>query len=662
MTKSFYTTVIILLTGLILSASSAMATIYEVTSLSTSNTGTGTSGTLYYCISQANQSAGPHSINFTVAGTININSSTAILPALNKQIAINATTAPGYNGIPVVILDGSGSGGGNGIEITFSGCELYGLEIANFPYRGIYIHGNNADNFIIGAAGKGNVIRDNGYYGISVDAADYGVIAYNKIGTDASGFNCAGNNYDGIDIENAADYNQILFNHVSCNGYNGIQIGGSGYNVIKSNIVGPLNDDCQGNLYRGIDIEDGSNNNQVGGSNATDFNKIAGNLYWGIEVKNNSSDNLISGNSYLCNDYGAISLDNFGNNNMVPPVISSASTTLISGMASANATVEIFKSQDTNPTQCVTTPGNQGADYLGSVVAGATGAWSLSGTFGGKVTATATDANGNTSEFSSSVSTGSTDTLANECSGYIPFISASFNSSASTVCEKQCISFTDQSQNAAAWYWTFEGGIPPTSTLQNPDNICYSAPGVFEVKMVVYDAGGSDSSVATLLVTVNATPTIPEISQQGDTLISTPATGYQWFLNTIIIPGATNQKYVVDQSGFYSVEITDSVGCTALSTADYIDITGVESLADQHIKLLVDEQSAMPLLLIKGLQGHKAQMTVFDVTGKIISRETLSIHSDVFTKILNPSSVTAGIYYVTVQTDVHLFTGKFFHR
>lgn len=658
MRKPFAITTIVFLCILLL-ITQAGATNYEVNSLATSNTGTGTSGTLRYCITQANQSIGPHTINFSIAGSISISSSSFLLPALNKQIIIDATTAPGYAGIPVVTLDGSGSGGGNGIEITASGCELYGLDIAHFAGRGIYVHGNNAGNFIIGAAGKGNVIRDNSYYGISVDAADFGVIAYNKIGTDATGNICAGNNYDGIDFINAADHHQVLFNHISCNGYNGIQIGGSDYNEIKSNVIGPLSTECQGNLYRGVDIEDGSQHNIVGGANPSEFNKISGNLYWGIEVKNNSPGNLLSGNSYSCNDYGAISLDNNGNNDMIAPVITAANTVLITGISAPNAAIQVFKSQNTNPTQCANTPSNQGADYLASTTADASGNWSLAGTFGGYVVATATDANNNTSPFSASVTTGATDTLVNECSGYIPAITASFNASSTVVCEKQCISFTDQSLNAADWHWTFEGGTPSTSSLQNPDNICYSEPGIFSVTLVVYGASAGDSSVAVLYVTVNATPVIPIITQQNDTLISTPAIGYQWNLNTIPISGATNQQYIITQNGYYSVTITDSVGCTAISTADYFSITGIGAVTDQWMKIITAAETGSIQLLIGNMTGTTAQIMIYDMYGRTVFTETILITSALFSKNLQWSNeVTTGGYFVQLKTEDLLMVKK----
>jgi parallel beta-helix repeat protein len=398
---------------------SGSATVYTVNSLATTNTGSGNSGTLYYCISQANFVTGPHTINFSVAGTIAISSPSSVLPALVKEITIDGSTAPGYAGTPVVILDGTGLTGGDGLSINAANCRIYGLDITNFPYSGIDIS-SASNGFQIGGSGKGNVIRNNGYYGIQVTSADNGKIAYNKIGTDPTGMTCAMNQYDGIDLNTGANNDTIMNNQISCNGYNGIQIGGSNNNVVRGNLIGPLLGQCTGSGYRGVDIEDGSTGNIIGGPSPADFNKIAGNLYWGIEVKTaNTINNVISGNSYSCNDYGAIDVNTGGNNNIAPPVISTANTTTIAGTAMANAIIELFKSQNTNPSLCSSTPSNQGVDYIGTVTANGTGSWSMSGTFSGYVTATQRDANGNTSEFSTAMYTGAVGSLSNSCSGNV---------------------------------------------------------------------------------------------------------------------------------------------------------------------------------------------------------------------------------------------------
>jgi len=648
MKQNLYGTIAIFLFT-ICASTPVFATVYDVNSLGNTNSGSGTSGTLLYCVSQANLSAGPHAINFSVAGTISINSTASLLPALNQSITIDGSTAPGYAGSPVIILDGTGLGSGHGIEITAADCGIYGLEIANFPYSGLYLNGPLVNNFIIGTSSKGNVIRSNGYFGISLDGAHDGVIAYNHIGTDVTGSTCLGNGYDGIDFINSASNNQILYNHISCNGYDGIQVGGSNNNVIKGNIIGPLANACQGNLYDGINIKDDSQDNTVGGTSPADFNKLAGNQYWGIKIENNASENLLSGNSYLCNSYGAINLDN-GNNNMPAPVISSANATSVSGTSSPNAVIEVFKSQSTNSAQCPGAPGAQGADFLGTTTADAGGNWTLTGVFGGYLTATARDANNNTSAFGSNVFTGIVDTLVNACSGSILSVVSAFSPSATGICEKACIDFTDQSQNAAAWHWYFQGATPDTSTLQNPVNICYNDSGIFPVTLVVYDASGTDSSVSVLYITVHPTPPIPVITISGDTLTSTSAITYQWYLNSVSIPGATDLQYIAQQSGFYYVEITDSAGCTSISLTSYIDLTGLPGLNDSYMELSFNAQSGNCELIIYGMEGKKANLIFYDLYGRTLKEKELNINSPTFTATFQLTDLPTGLYLVRLST------------
>jgi hypothetical protein len=61
---------------------------------------------------------------------------------------------------------------------------------------------------------------------------------------------------------------------------------------------------------------------------------------------------------------------------------------------------------------------------------------------------------------------------------------AFFSASDVIVCEGQCINFTDGSFNTPTnWTWTFAGGIPSSSTAQNPSTICYLNAGVYPVNL-----------------------------------------------------------------------------------------------------------------------------------------------------------------------------------
>ncbi|OFX83323.1 MAG: hypothetical protein A2W99_12065 [Bacteroidetes bacterium GWF2_33_16] len=57
------------------------------------------------------------------------------------------------------------------------------------------------------------------------------------------------------------------------------------------------------------------------------------------------------------------------------------------------------------------------------------------------------------------------------------------------------ISFTDKSSNKPdAWYWTFEGGNPSTSTEENP-SVTYSSSGIYNVTLSVINDGGENEII-----------------------------------------------------------------------------------------------------------------------------------------------------------------------
>ncbi|HUM45372.1 MAG TPA: T9SS type A sorting domain-containing protein [Chitinophagales bacterium] len=160
-----------------------------------------------------------------------------------------------------------------------------------------------------------------------------------------------------------------------------------------------------------------------------------------------------------------------------------------------------------------------------------------------------------------------------------PVSSVSFSASQNTMCEKFCISYSDSSTNSPLnWQWFFPGGNPSFSTEQNPGNVCYNDPGTFDVTLITTSAGANDTLTVEDYITVYPTPPLPVITQDAYVLTSSPAFSYQWLLNTVNIPGATNQSYTVLQSGLYTVLTSNEQGC--ISSSDwYVSITGTDDLA-----------------------------------------------------------------------------------
>lgn len=69
------------------------------------------------------------------------------------------------------------------------------------------------------------------------------------------------------------------------------------------------------------------------------------------------------------------------------------------------------------------------------------------------------------------------------------------------------VSFEDLSYGPiTSWNWYFEGGTPSTSTVQNPMNIVYSTPGIYDVRLVVRSGTYSDTLVKTDYIVVTTEP------------------------------------------------------------------------------------------------------------------------------------------------------------
>lgn len=386
------------------------AAVYTVNTTGDAGTGAGTTGDLRYCIMQANAvvAGAPHTIRFNIPGTapfiISVNSD---LPAVTRAgTVIDATTQPGFSpaNIPVVYIESS-SGGVNGIWVNnAANTEIYGLQIYNFD-NGIYIFGDAADGFIIGAPNKKNVINRCNYYHLFIESADNGVIQSNNIGCDLTGsfgYAPAQSLYspNGLYFLNSADSNMVggvvtgEGNIIAGSTGSAVHIGeyapndpstGSSGNTFFGNTIGGSGPDMAWWSWA-FWIDGNSNNNIIGGvlqgqgnnlSNATTGYSANsyGNLVVGINEKN-ATGNQVRGNNMVCAyGYGIVlagSTGSIANHNIQPPVISSQTVNVLKGTAPPNSFVDIYTSRLCNDIYITC----KGETYLTTVAADGSGNWS----------------------------------------------------------------------------------------------------------------------------------------------------------------------------------------------------------------------------------------------------------------------------------------------
>lgn len=138
------------------------------------------------------------------------------LPASIRPVVIDATTQPGYNGTPLVVIDGGGQPAGRrGPEINGNSSIVRGLEIRNFYYEGLKIGGS--DYTIV----ESNYIHHNGDVGIVVHSSSNCMIG----GTSPEPGNTITNNTDaGIAVSGNSTDNSILCNSIYGNTGLGIDL------------------------------------------------------------------------------------------------------------------------------------------------------------------------------------------------------------------------------------------------------------------------------------------------------------------------------------------------------------------------------------------------------------------------------------------------------
>src|SRR5438477_245758 len=256
----------------------------------------------------------PDTISFAIpgAGTHTI-ALLSPLPLVFDPAVIDATTQPGFAGMPLVELDGSSAGANaNGLDVLADNA-VRGLVINRFSGSAIFLHGGGnliATNYL-GTDASGTTARANGGFGVlAIDsannviggttAADRNVISANShgiyitgslsvgnliqgnfIGTDRTGHAALGNApFHGVPIDGASN-NTIggtapgARNVISANGFGGALSANAG---VATGGSGAAGNHVQGNLI-GTDV---SGANRLGNNTTGVFIAAPGNIIGGV--------------------------------------------------------------------------------------------------------------------------------------------------------------------------------------------------------------------------------------------------------------------------------------------------------------------------------------------------------------------------------------------
>lgn len=154
---------------------------------------------------------------------------------------------------------------------------------------------------------------------------------------------------------------------------------------------------------------------------------------------------------------------------------------------------------------------------------------------------------------------------------------ANFSASENGGCLPVTINFFDESaNNPTSWLWTFPGGTPATSTMQNP-TVTYNTKGSWNVTLVATNPAGSDTRTEQDFIDVNDTPiTYFEFVQDENILsfinLHEGGTSFLWEFGDFNTSTEENPVHVYEEDGIYQVILSVTNECGTTSYTEFIDV------------------------------------------------------------------------------------------
>lgn len=175
--------------------------------------------------------------------------------------------------------------------------------------------------------------------------------------------------------------------------------------------------------------------------------------------------------------------------------------------------------------------------------------------------------------------------------GSAPTLNADFSASATAIPVGGTVDFTDLSTGGpTTWSWTFNGGTPASSSVQNPAAVQYNTAGIYTVSLTIGDGTSTDTETKTNYITVGDPPpsadfvTDATVIPVGGTVNFTDLSGgsptsWSWTFTGGTPASSTDQNpsgIVYNTAGTYTVSMTatNAQGSDTETKVNYITVGG----------------------------------------------------------------------------------------
>jgi len=158
--------------------------------------------------------------------------------------------------------------------------------------------------------------------------------------------------------------------------------------------------------------------------------------------------------------------------------------------------------------------------------------------------------------------------------------SAGFSANNTSGCAPLPVQFNNLSSgNTTTWAWSFPGGSPATSAVQNP-TVSYTTPGVYSVTLIASNSAGSDTTTLTNYINAQGPPTTgftvaTNVFVANFTNTTTNGTSYSWDFGDGGNSTNANPSHTYPGDGTYTVVLTATGPCGTSTATQQVFISSL---------------------------------------------------------------------------------------
>jgi hypothetical protein len=154
-------------------------------------------------------------------------------------------------------------------------------------------------------------------------------------------------------------------------------------------------------------------------------------------------------------------------------------------------------------------------------------------------------------------------------------------------------------------------------------------------------------------------PSTPVITQNGDTLSSSANTGNQWYLNGVIIPGATGKQHVAVYTGTYTVVVTVNE-CSSLPSNGILvlPVSVTVEKANRTFEIYPNPNTGEFNIKVETLASEVFNIEIYNSLGSLIWKQENVTVNGTFTKHVVLTDSPSGMYMVKLRNNDNTIVKK----